>query len=234
MPLTVPLGHGQHFLLRGITLLALNVAVSRFRQHGSGSSQQPVSRVDLVQRAAGDHEERHAVADLRCPARALVESGLNDGLRGIVPDDSVTIIRHHEGDTHARSRGRSVVVPAFDAVSAMIEKPFLILAEAVIVLVIGRSKGGTNLIEGGIGRTLVIQDCRVAILVIGHGHRPVRHSQHCLAFRRLEQNADPRIGTAEELADIDLGRRGLPRMVRLDGNDHASGAVNIPCFALLL
>ena len=156
MPLTVPLGHGQHFILRSITLLALNVAVSRFRQHGCGSSQQPIPRIDLVKRAAGDHEERHAVADFRCPARALVESWLNDGLRGIVPDNSVTIICHHERDTHARSRGRVVIVPAFNAVPAMIEKTFLILAEAVIMLVIGRRKRGANLIEGRIGGPLVI------------------------------------------------------------------------------
>ena len=77
--IAIALRYVQHFLLAGVTLLALDVAIGGLRQHVGGSSEKPVARIDFVRGGAGNHEERNPVANFRRPAGLLVEAGFDDG-----------------------------------------------------------------------------------------------------------------------------------------------------------
>ncbi len=60
-------------------------------------------------------------------------------------------------------------------VAATIEVAFLVLAEAVVVLVGWRCEGCADLEERGIRRPAVVQAIRVAVFVVGDGHLPAFH-----------------------------------------------------------
>ena len=60
--------------------------------------------------------------------------------------------------------GRQVVVPSSAPVAAMVEKTLLILAQAVVVLVVGRGKGCAHGVELRVGGTAVAGQFRRAVL----------------------------------------------------------------------
>src|SRR5208337_3979733 len=111
-------------------------------QHRRGPGKLAVTRVDLIGGGTRDDEERHAVAGFRRPSGLLVEARLDGGLRGVVPDQSVATIGDHERHPDRRSAGSVVVMPALEGMTAMVEEPFLILPQTIVVLVIGGSEGG--------------------------------------------------------------------------------------------
>ena len=229
MAVAIALGDGQNFVLARVALLALDVAVGSLGQHGRGAGEQPVAGVDLVGRVAGDDKERNAVADLRGPAGLLVEAGLDGGLRGVVPQQAVALVGDQKRHAEAGSGGRQVVGPAADRVAAMIEKALVILAQAVVVLVVGRGEGRADDVELGVGGAAVVEDFRGAVLVVGHGLRPAGQLQQLLAVGRAE--CDVRAGSraVEILRDVELGleRRLRGRMLALHGGDHPRRLVDV-------
>src|SRR6185437_10668369 len=100
---------------------------------------------DFVTRPTRNHEEGNTVADLRNPSRLLVKARFDCRFRRIVPDQAVTVIGDNERNAGTRPRSSRVVVPALDRVASMVEITFLILTQAVIVLIIGRTESGANL-----------------------------------------------------------------------------------------
>jgi hypothetical protein len=64
----------------------------------------------------------------------------------------------------------------------MVEKSLLVLAQAVVVLVVGRGKGRAHHIELRVGGTAVAGHVRRAVLVVGHGLRPAGQFQQLLAL----------------------------------------------------
>ena len=115
----------------------------------------------------------------------------------------------------------------------MIEEAFLVLAQAVVVLVIGRSEGGADLVEGRVGRALVVQHAGVAVLVIGHRHRPARHLEKRLALRRADRDVRRRGEPLKNFAISSSVARGLPGMVHGDGHHQARRSVDVSPVALL-
>ncbi len=157
MAVAVALGDGQHFVLARIALLALDVAVGSLGQHGRGAGEQPVAGVDLVGRCSGDHEERNPVAYLRCPVGLLVEAGLDGGLGGVVPHQAVALVSDQKRHAGAGSGGRKIVVPAANRMAAMIEETLVVLAQAVVVLVVGRNEGSADGEELGVGGAAIVE-----------------------------------------------------------------------------
>ncbi len=79
----------------------------------------------------------------------------------------------------------------------MIEKSLLILAQAVVVLVVGRGKRRAHRVELRIGGTAVAgQFCR-AVLVIGNCLRPAGHLQQLFALGRAQGNVRAGSGAVE-------------------------------------
>ena len=68
-------------------------------------------------------------------------------------------------------------MPAVDCVSSKVKKSLLILAEAMIMLIVGGVEVGSHLVERGIGRPPIVDDAGISILIIRDRHRPVRHFQ---------------------------------------------------------
>ena len=233
MPIAVALGDRQDLILRAVTLLALDKPVGGFRKHRRGPGKLPVAGVDLVGGVAGDHEERYPVAHLGGPAGLLVEAGLDDRLGGIVPDHAVTVVGDQKRHAHAGGGGGGVVVPAFDSAAAVVEKPLLVLAQAVVVLVVGRNEGRADLVKGRVRRALVIHHAGVAVLVIGHGHRPARHLREPLAAGSADGNVSGRSGPVEELRDVQFRRHGLARAVGRHGDHQALRPVDVALGILL-
>jgi hypothetical protein len=60
--LAISLRNRHQLVLRAITLLALDIPISRFWQHGRVACQRAVAGIDLVVRLACDDEERHPLA----------------------------------------------------------------------------------------------------------------------------------------------------------------------------
>ena len=73
------------------------------------------------------------------------------------------------GTQELGAAGREIVVPAPDRMAAVIEEAFLVLAQAVVVLIVGRGEGGADGVEFRIGGTAVVDDVGRAVLVVGHG-----------------------------------------------------------------
>ena len=226
----------SNFILAGVALLALDVAVSGLGQQRRGTGEQTIAGVDFVGGVAGDHEERDTVANLRRPLRLLVEAGLDGGLRRIVPDEAVALVGDEERDAGGGRGGREVVVPAADGMAAMIEEAFVIVAEAVVVLVVGRDESGADGEELGISRAAIVVDVGSAVLVIGDGLLPSGHLEKFLAFRRGEGDVRAGRRAVEELRDVEFGaeRRMRRRMIALDGGDDARGLVDVVEVALAL
>ena len=174
MAVAIAFRNRQHFLLARVTLLALDVSVSGLGQQGRGAGEQPVAGVDFIGGVAGDHKEGDAVAHLRGPLGLLVEAGLDGGLRGIVPDEAVALVSDEKRHACGGRGGREIVVPAADGMAAMIEEAFVVVAEAVVVLVVGRNEGGADGEELGVGGAAIVVDFRGAVFVVGNGLRPVR------------------------------------------------------------
>jgi hypothetical protein len=59
---------------------------------------------------------------------------------------------------------------------AVVEIAFLILTQAIIVLIRGRSEAGANLEEGCVSRAAVVENVGIAILVVGDRHLPPLHA----------------------------------------------------------
>ena len=74
MAFAIAFRDGQHFILRTVALLALDVAVGGLGQHRRCSGQKAVAGINFVRRFAGDDEERDAVAYFGGPAGALIEA----------------------------------------------------------------------------------------------------------------------------------------------------------------
>lgn len=111
---------------------------------------------------------------------------------------------------------------AADGVAAAVEEAFLILTEAVKVLIGWGGEGGANLEEGGVLRAAVVEDIGVAILVIGHGHLPAVEVQEIFAIGGADREADAGGAAVEEASDVGLGSGGFVRATwRGDGGGEA-------------
>jgi hypothetical protein len=62
---------------------------------------------------------------------------LNGGFGGVVPEKAVAFVGYEKRDAEAGGGWGRVVIPATDGMAAMVEETFVVLAEAVVVLVIG-------------------------------------------------------------------------------------------------
>jgi len=229
MTIAITLRYVQHFLLAAVTLLALDVAIRGLGQHGRGSGEQPVAGVDFVDGRSSDYEEGNAIAHLGGPLRLLVESGLDGGLRRVVPHQAVAFVGDQERHAEA-GRGRSVVVgPAANRMPAMIEKSLVILAQAIVVFVVGRGECRTHDVELRIARTAVAGYIGRAVLVIGLRLRPASHLEQGFAFRRAKRDVRAGSGAAEIFADVRLcfKRRTSGRQVPVHGCNNACGLEDI-------
>ena len=235
MALAIAFGHRQHLRLRAVALLALDKAVGRLGQHGRCSGEQAVAGVDFVGVAARDDEEGNAVAYLGNPAGLLVEAWLDGGLRGIVPDHPIALLVTRNGTqtwgrrwpcscASTRRCGRD------DRESPPDSDP-------------GRSSArrrakrrwrrpGKRRVRG----TLIVQNARVAVLVIGHGHRPALHIKQRISRRRAEGDVGSGSGAVEEFGDIQLRRQGLAGPWPIGGDRHAepAGLVGVSLLSLLM
>ncbi len=144
--LAVAVRRVEHLLLRDVALLALDEAEGGLGRDGGGPGQAAIAGVDFVGGGAGDHEEGDALADLALPDGAPVQSRGHVGVGRVVPDDAVVAVGDHEGHADRLARRRVVVVAAVDGAAAIVEHAFLVLAQAVIVLVVGRGEGGADAI----------------------------------------------------------------------------------------
>ncbi len=131
----ITLSNGHKFSLACITLLTLDVAVSRFGQHGRVAGEQAITRIDLVVVLTCDNKEGHALADIGGPFVRVIEAELCGGPAWVVPKQTVTLTGDGERDAYALAGGRVIVVCAAKDMAAAVEKAFLVLTEAVDVLV---------------------------------------------------------------------------------------------------
>ena len=75
MALEAAMCHRKHLILCCVPLRALEQAISPLGQHRCIARQEPISRVDLVGRGAGNNKESDTLPDLRNPLGLFVESG---------------------------------------------------------------------------------------------------------------------------------------------------------------
>ncbi len=87
----------------------------------------------------------------------------------------------------------------------MIEEAFLVLAEAVVVLIVGRDKGGADGEELGVGGPAIVVDAGGAVFVVGHGLLPARHLEQLLAVRRGEGDVRAGRRAVEVFGDVEFG-----------------------------
>ena len=224
MAVAIAFGHGHQFCLAGVSLLALDVAVGRLGKHRHIAGQQVVAGVDLVVRLARDDKERDALANIRCPLRLIVEAEAGGRLAGIVPDQTVAFVGDDERHADALAGGCVVVVRTAQDVAATVEKSLLILAEAVVVFVLRRGEGCTDLIEGIIGCASVVEALRGSVLVVRQSHLPVAQIDQCRAIRSGDGNAQAGRRSVEELRNVRLGSRGRVLLLRSNGDDELRGA----------
>ena len=234
MPVAVSLSHGEHFVLSDITLLALDVSVSRLRQHGRRTGQQPVAGVDFVRGFAGDDKERDAVAYLGGPAGLLVEAGLDGGLGRVIPYKAVALVCNQEGDAPAWAGGGEVVGPAAHDMAAMIEEALVVLAEAVVVFVVGRCEAGADGVELGVAGAAVEENSSGAFFLIGHVLRPAGKFEQLCSIGSAEDDVRAGSGSVEIPADVHLRLHWrLATAVRpVGGDDHPGGLVDIGLVSL--
>ena len=230
----VALRDPQHLVLARVALLALDVAVRRLRQQRRLAGEPSVAAVDLVGRRPGDHEEGDAVADLGDPPGALAHPRLDACLRGVVPHEPVAVVRDHERHADARPARGEVVVPARERVAAVVEEALLVLAEPVVVLVVGRREGGADLEEGRVGGAAVGEDRGVAVLVVRHRHLPADQVQERPALRCRERDVGRGRRAVEEPGDVHLRVERLSRIVQCHRDDESRRAIDVALGARLV
>jgi hypothetical protein len=107
------------------------------------------------------------LADVGGEAHGVAEVSEVDGGAGwIVPDDAVAFICNYERHIYTLTADCVVVVGAAKDVAAAVDEAFLVLAEAVKVLVLSGREGCADLIERVVGGPAIVQDAGVAVLVI--------------------------------------------------------------------
>ena len=191
MPLAISLGDLHQLRLGAVPLLALDVAVCGLRQHRCVSGQLSKSPIDggVI---TSNHEEADALAYLAAKAVLMVEPQRHCRLRGIVPHQAVPFICNHKRNTYALPGRRVVVVLAVDDVTSPVEKAFLVLSQAVVVLIISRAKACADREERQVARTPIVLDIVVAVFVVRDRHLPPVHLQQGLSVRRLDAQTDAR------------------------------------------
>src|SRR6202021_2944308 len=118
-----------------------------------------------VIRLACNHEERHPLSYIRSPPRHIIKPKRYRRGRRIIPDDSKSSICNYKGNTYTLPRRSVVVMRAANHMAPPIEIPFLVLSQAVVVLVLRRSERSTELQERRTRSALAIQDIRVSALL---------------------------------------------------------------------
>ena len=93
----------------------------------------------------------------------------------------------------------------------MVEEALVVLAQAVVVLVVGRNKRCADDVEGRVAGPAVVTNAGRAVFVIGHRLGPAGHLQQLLAFRCPQRNVRARRGAIEILGDVDLRLHGRMR-----------------------
>ena len=222
MAVAIALRHVQHFLLAGVALLALYVAVGGLGQHMRGAGEQLIARVDFVRVVAGNDEEGDAVTHLRGPLGLLVEARLDGGLGGVIPQQAVAFVGHQKGHAEAGSGGSKVVGPAAHHVAAMIEEAFVVLAQAVVMLVGGRGEGRAHGVEPGVGGAAVVEHLGGAVLLVGLALHPAGHLQQRFAIGGAQRDVRAGSRAAEVLAEgglIWIGRPGAGLVAVHSGDD---------------
>ena len=177
LAVAISLGNIERLLLGGIDGLALNVAIGGFGQQVRYAGKLAIARVDFVALVAGNHKEGDAVADLGGPDIQLVEAEIDGCFGGVVPDEAVAAAGNHERNADILSANREVIVPALNAMTAQVEKPLLLLAEAVIMLALRRVKGSGNAVARAFLAVRIRGRCRG---VVGD-HGPFIQLQQLLA-----------------------------------------------------
>ena len=227
MAVAIALGHGHQFGLAGVSLLALDVAIGRLGQHGNVAGQQVVALVDLVIRLARNNEEGDALAHVGGPPGDIVEAELRGGLAGVVPQQTVALVGDHEWNAYAGSGRGRIVVRASHRMAAPVQIALMVLAQAVVVLILGRGEGCAHLIEGIVGGTAIVQTFCGAVLVIRHRHLPIVHLQQRRALRGFDRDVDRRRRSIEELRNVRLGPSKRDILLRRNSHAHARRAQNI-------
>jgi hypothetical protein len=95
----------------------------------------------------------------------IVKPEGNGGSGWIVPEDAITLVCNYKRNTYTLPRGRVVVMSTMEYMIAMVEVAFLILTQAVIMLIRWRSEAGADLEEGCVSGAAVIEDIGVAVLM---------------------------------------------------------------------
>ena len=160
----IAFGDTKQFLLAFVSRLALDEAESRFGWQGCFSGQLCIAGVDFVRCSAGNDEEGHSLAHLALPMGAAVQTRPDQRTGRIVPDNAITLVRHHEGHADRFTRRRIIIMFAVNLPTLEVENAILILPEAIIMLVGWRIEAGADL-EG----LLAIHAVR--------RHFPARHSR---------------------------------------------------------
>ena len=229
MAVAIALRNRQQFLLAGVSLLALDVTVSRFGQHVRGAREQPIAGVDLVRSGAGNHEEGNTVARLGDPAGLLVEARLDRGLRSVVPQECIALVGDQERHAETGSGRSRVIGPAMDRVSAMVQKTLLILPQPVVVLVGGRVKRRAYGVELRVGGTAIMFQAGRAGLEIKFILSPAGKLKQHSAVGSANGDVRFRSGAVEVFGYVGHGmkRRRFRRQFAVHGDDHARRAVHV-------
>ena len=164
-------------------------------------------------------------------ARAAEDMGRSER---VVPQQAVAFVGYQKRHAETGS-GRSLVIsPAANRMAAMVEKSLVVLAQAVVVLVVGGAKGRSNHVELRISGTAVLgHGCRT-VLVIGHGLGPCGEFQQRLALRRAQRDVRARSGAVEVFLDVHLGlqQRMDGREVLVHDGDNSWRPINIGSLGL--
>ena len=150
------------------------------------------------------------MADIRCPTYLIVESEGDGGRRWIVPEDAVAFVCNYKWHTDTLTRGCVVIMSTTEHMVAMVEVAFLILAQAVIMLIRWRSEAGADLEEGCVSGAAVVEDIGIAVLMIGNRHLPALHANEVCVIDCSDGEANAWSGAVEELRDVGAGADGNP------------------------
>src|SRR5262249_20911095 len=128
-----------------VARLALDVPERRLGRQRGYTRERTIAGVDLIRAGPRDHEIRHTLADLGPPDRVSVQTRRDLRSRRVVPDQAVPFVRHEEADATRLPGGCIVGVLALQSPAAIVEDSLLVLAETVVVLVLGCDERRTDL-----------------------------------------------------------------------------------------
>src|SRR5579859_334069 len=130
MKLAVLVGHAQQFLLRVVFVLALPEAIGPLAEKRRGTSQFAVPGDDAVKFRAVEKVVVHLIGDFRAEVKRAEKTIVEAASRGVVPENSISIIRQKE-----RNADVGVVLRKVHGFAAIVPNARLMLPEPVKRLV---------------------------------------------------------------------------------------------------